>query len=209
MVGAVETMNLEDSTLNVRFLEEIVAEAVVVTRHLIQLHPENNTRTIVRLFKVMDSITIGMARASILWLIGQYCENVPNIAPDALRKGAKQFSTESAIVKLQVLNLGAKLVSVEPTDVNRLLFGYVLNLARFDLDYDIRDRARCLRALVSEPVKRMRTSDDGDAVSTPLLAARLKNLLLASKALPVPENPYAGMFMTGKRYQQPLMVVYI
>ncbi|KAJ3057314.1 AP-3 complex subunit beta-1 [Rhizophlyctis rosea] len=172
--------------------EEVVAEAVVVTRHLIQLHPQNNTRTIVHLFKAMDSITIGMARASILWLIGQHCDNVPKIAPDALRKGAKQFAMESAIVKLQVLNLGAKLVTVDPTDVNLLLFGYVLNLARFDLDYDIRDRARCIRALVYEPVKRMRTSDDGETMSTPLLAAQLKNILLGSKALPVPENPYAG-----------------
>lgn len=50
-----------------------------------------------------------MARASILWLIGEYCEHVPKIAPDVLRKMAKSFTNEEDIVKLQVINLAAKL----------------------------------------------------------------------------------------------------
>lgn len=50
-----------------------------------------------------------MARASILWLIGEYCERVPKIAPDVLRKMAKAFTCEEEIVKLQTLNLAAKL----------------------------------------------------------------------------------------------------
>ena len=50
-----------------------------------------------------------MARASILWLIGEYSDRVPKIAPDVLRKMAKEFTNEEDIVKLQILNLGAKL----------------------------------------------------------------------------------------------------
>lgn len=50
-----------------------------------------------------------MARASILWLIGEYCEHVPKIAPDVLRKMAKSFTNEEDIVKLQIINLAAKL----------------------------------------------------------------------------------------------------
>ena len=50
-----------------------------------------------------------MARASILWLIGEYCERVPKIAPDVLRKMAKSFTSEEDIVKLQIVNLAAKL----------------------------------------------------------------------------------------------------
>lgn len=52
---------------------------------------------------------VPMARASILWLIGEYCEHVPRIAPDVLRKMAKSFTAEEDIVKLQVINLAAKL----------------------------------------------------------------------------------------------------
>ena len=35
-----------------------------------------------------------MARASILWLLGEYCERVPKVAPDVLRKMAKSFGSE-------------------------------------------------------------------------------------------------------------------
>lgn len=44
--------------------------------------------------KMIDKITVPMARASILWLIGEYSERVPKIAPDVLRKMAKTFISE-------------------------------------------------------------------------------------------------------------------
>lgn len=53
-----------------------------------------------------------MAKASILWLIGEYSEFVPKIAPDVLRKAAKTFTTQEDIVKLQIVNLAAKLFVV-------------------------------------------------------------------------------------------------
>lgn len=44
--------------------------------------------------KMADTITVPMARASILWLIGEYSDRVPKIAPDVLRKMAKTFISE-------------------------------------------------------------------------------------------------------------------
>ena len=41
-----------------------------------------------------DNITVPMARASILWLLGEYSDRVPKIAPDVLRKMAKGFIDE-------------------------------------------------------------------------------------------------------------------
>lgn len=55
------------------------------------------------------NLQVSMARASILWLMGEYCERVPKIAPDVLRKMAKTFTAEEDIVKLQTVNLAAKL----------------------------------------------------------------------------------------------------
>ena len=37
---------------------------------------------------------VPMARASILWLLGEYSERVPKVAPDVLRKMAKTFGSE-------------------------------------------------------------------------------------------------------------------
>ena len=92
-------------------LEDVVSEAVVVTRHLLQLRPthESSSLAITQLARALDSISTSAARASILWLVGQYYTQIPLVAPDTLRKAAKSFVTESEPVKLQVLNLAAKL----------------------------------------------------------------------------------------------------
>lgn len=49
---------------------------------------------ITHMAKLLDKIKVPMARASILWLIGEYSERIPKVAPDVLRKMAKSFSSE-------------------------------------------------------------------------------------------------------------------
>lgn len=114
--------------------ELVVAESVVVIKKLLQMQPEKHSDIIKHMAKLTDNIQVRfsftppavfagtkcghllpncvqvpMARASILWLIGEYCEHVPKIAPDVLRKMAKSFTNEEDIVKLQIINLAAKL----------------------------------------------------------------------------------------------------
>jgi len=99
-----------------------------------------------------NSVTIPQARAAIIWLVGEYNEKIRERAPDVLRCLAKSFLDESDIVKLQILTLGAKLVlSSEPEHPQpRVLeiLRYVLQLAKYDVNYDIRDRARLVRLLL-------------------------------------------------------------
>lgn len=76
-----------------------------------------------------------MARASILWLIGEYCEHVPKIAPDVLRKMAKSFTNEEDIVKLQILNLAAKLYLTNFKQVSVLEFQYTKSIHEFQSYY--------------------------------------------------------------------------
>ena len=56
--------------------------------------PTEHKEIIIHLAKLADTITVPMARASILWLIGEYSDRVPKIAPDVLRKMAKTFINE-------------------------------------------------------------------------------------------------------------------
>ena len=57
---------------------------------------------------------------------------------------AKIFCDEEDIVKLQTINLAVKLFILNPKQTS-LLVQYVLNLAKYDQNYDIRDRARFLK----------------------------------------------------------------
>lgn len=85
--------------------EHVVAESVVVIKNLLQSKSAEHYEIISQMAKLIDYITIPAARASILWLIGEYNEKVPKIAPDVLRKIAKTFVDEVREYKMQNINL--------------------------------------------------------------------------------------------------------
>ncbi|XP_037570258.1 LOW QUALITY PROTEIN: AP-3 complex subunit beta-2-like [Dermacentor silvarum] len=158
--------------------EAVVAESVVVIKKLLQMKPSEHRDIIGHMAKLMDSIAVPMARASILWLLGEYADRVPKIAPDVLRKVAKTFIQEEDIVKLQTLNLAAKLYLTNSKQT-KLITQYVFSLAKYDPNYDIRDRVRFLRQLV------MPQGDTGG-----VLHKHAKKFLLASKPAPVLQSKY-------------------
>lgn len=60
------------------------------------------------------------------------------------------YLTQAAIVKLQTVTLAAKLFVLCPTDRTLgLLSWYIFSLARYDLNYDVRDRARMVTLLLA------------------------------------------------------------
>lgn len=159
----------------------VVAESVVVIKKLLQSQDtqQHKQRIITQMSKLLDFITVPAARASILWLIGEYNDHVPKIAPDVLRKMAKSFCDEETSVKLQVLNLAVKLVLINPEQTT-LLTQHVFNLARYDANYDVRDRARFLKPFTN-----------GDEKNS-ILVSNAKKIFLATKPAPQIENRYTG-----------------
>ncbi|XP_047587706.1 AP-3 complex subunit beta-1 isoform X1 [Lutra lutra] len=157
--------------------EIVVAESVVVIKKLLQMQPAQHGEIIKHMAKLLDSITVPVARASILWLIGENCERVPKIAPDVLRKMAKSFTSEDDLVKLQILNLGAKLYLTNSRQT-KLLTQYILNLGKYDQNYDIRDRTRFIRQLIVPNEK------------SGALSKYAKKIFLAQKPAPLLESPF-------------------
>ena len=177
---------------------QLVAESLTVIRHLIQQDPNSHTKTVIRLAKNLDTTTNPQARATIIWLVGEYAgvSDEENIAPDVLRILAKSFANESEAAKLQIVLLAAKVYlhhlnrlqqqssdnkptqststpplppessdsnnfadspssqpSHEPPPIHPIeaLWRYILLLARYDTSYDLRDRMRLYKALLSSP----------------------------------------------------------
>ncbi|XP_012282049.1 AP-3 complex subunit beta-1 [Orussus abietinus] len=153
--------------------EAIVAESVVVIKKLLQTQPNEHKDIIAHMAKLMDFITVPQARASILWLLGEYSDRVPKIAPDVLRKMAKSFTNEQDIVKLQTLNLAVKLCLNNPAQT-KLFCQYVFQLAKYDQNYDIRDRARFLKHFIFD-------DEEGPSKKLTQLA---KKVFLAPKPAP-------------------------
>ncbi|KAH8678974.1 adaptin N terminal region-domain-containing protein [Tricladium varicosporioides] len=201
----------------------LVAESLTVIRHLIQQDPESHTNTVIRLAKNLDTATNPWARASIIWLVGEFAGNggENNIAPDVLRILAKGFTDEAEPAKLQIVLLAAKVYLhhlnrtnttpevIKPTlipsndysydEVNEgfaefsekverpysepepehpivVLWNYILLLARYDTSYDLRDRTRLYKSLLTVP-------------SSTQLASLM---LLAPKPVPHTPSPSEG-----------------
>ncbi|GAB0091047.1 AP-3 complex subunit beta [Sergentomyia squamirostris] len=156
--------------------EFVVAESVVVIKKLLQSHCAKHREIIVQMARLLDHITVAAARAAIIWLIGEYNEYVKNIAPDVLRKIAESFVNEENSVKLQILTMSVKLYATNP-EQTRLLTKYIFELARYDQNYDVRDRARFLKALVG--------IDGGEGS---VLSSNLQKIFLSRKPAPSLEN---------------------
>lgn len=156
----------------------LAAESLTVIRHLIQQDPQAHMGTVVRLAKNLDSATDPQARATIVWLVGEFAglNGEDNIAADVLRILLKGFADESEIAKRQIVLLAAKVYlhhlnreteAQNKPDVERegspppppnsedhpitRLWNYVLLLVRYDTSYDLRDRTRLYKALLSVP----------------------------------------------------------
>jgi AP-3 complex subunit beta len=153
----------------------LVAESLTVIRHIIQQNPTAHSKTVIRLAKALDTATNPTARASIIWLVGEFSgtDDGNNVAADSLRILAKSFSLESDQAKQQIVLLAAKVYAHHlnralaspansddvdysesdeaPRHTIALLFSYILLLARYDMSYDLRDRARLYKSLLVNP----------------------------------------------------------
>ncbi len=62
-----------------------------------------------QLIQSLEDLTSPVARASVIWIIGEYRNQVPSHSPDAVRSLAKSFKNESPEVKSQALSLAYKI----------------------------------------------------------------------------------------------------
>jgi len=125
---------------------------------LAQVENEENEQTLKEIValiaKLLETIEIPTARSAIIWVIGEYSAKAPLLGPDILRKLAKTFKDEDSSVKLQILNLGAKLNLTNSAQTNKI-FQYILNLGRYDTNFDVRDRVRLMKVILvgdSKPI---------------------------------------------------------
>lgn len=131
--------------------EEIVLVQVIKSiMAIIKQDPHSHERVIVHLVRSLDSLSAPAARAMVIWMLGEYC-NIGGLTskmiPTIFKYLAQRFNLESVETKLQIVNACVKVplrAKVEDMSELRLAISYILELAKCDLNYDVRDRARVL-----------------------------------------------------------------
>uniref|UniRef100_V5EJN3 Clathrin/coatomer adaptor adaptin-like N-terminal domain-containing protein n=1 Tax=Kalmanozyma brasiliensis (strain GHG001) TaxID=1365824 RepID=V5EJN3_KALBG len=107
------------------------------------------------------------------------------VIPDVLRRCALNFANESPVVKLQILTMSSKAFAFLPTvlmstpalgeggkgrgeglagTVTTLHF-YLLKLARYDANFDVRDRARFLKGLTAPLITQKMVVGEGEGAT--------------------------------------------
>ncbi|XP_050068509.1 AP-1 complex subunit beta-1 isoform X1 [Anopheles maculipalpis] len=117
----------------------VVQEAIVVIKDIFRKYPNKYESIISTLCENLDTLDEPEARASMVWIIGEYAERIDN-ADELLDGFLEGFQDENAQVQLQLLTAVVKLFLKRPADTQELV-QHILSLATQDSDNpDLRDR---------------------------------------------------------------------
>ncbi|XP_078041746.1 adaptor protein complex 1/2, beta subunit isoform X1 [Augochlora pura] len=117
----------------------VVQEAIVVIKDIFRKYPNKYESIISTLCENLDTLDEPEARASMIWIIGEYADRIDN-ADELLDSFLEGFHDENTQVQLQLLTAIVKLFLKKPTGTQELV-QQVLSLATQDSDNpDLRDR---------------------------------------------------------------------
>ncbi|MES1913420.1 MAG: hypothetical protein MHM6MM_005613 [Cercozoa sp. M6MM] len=109
----------------------------------------------------LRNISDDRARAAIVWIIGEYRHAVPKLVPKVLRRLLVGFVDEESETRLQILNLAVKVFLWRPQEGdNAKCFRYAIDVAKYDTNDDVRDRARLVRGVFLKKSKKKSDSDE-------------------------------------------------
>jgi len=129
----------------------VVQEAVVVIKDIFRKYPNKYEGIIATLCENLEDLDEPEAKASMVWIIGEYAERIDN-ADELLESFLETFQDETAQVQLQLLTATVKLFLKQP-ETTQDMVQRVLNMTTEDSDNpDLRDRGYVYwRLLASDP----------------------------------------------------------
>ena len=126
----------------------VVQEAVIVIKDIFRKFPNKYESIIGTLCENLDTLDEPEAKASMIWIIGEYAERIDN-ADELLESFLESFEDETPQVQLQMLTATVKLFLKRPAETQKMVQD-VLTLATQDSDNpDLRDRGYIYWRLLS------------------------------------------------------------
>ena len=111
----------------------IVQEAIVVIRDIFRRYPDRYEGVIGTLCNSLDSLDEPDAKASMVWIIGEYAERIDN-AEELIEAFLETFLEEAVDVQLQLLTATVKLFLKKPSSGPQNLIQKILQKATSDTD---------------------------------------------------------------------------
>ena len=176
----------------------VVQEAVVVIKDIFRKYPNRYESIIATLCENLEELDEPEAKASMVWIIGEYAERIDN-ADELLESFLETFHDETAQVQLQLLTGTVKLFLKQP-DTTQDMVQRVLTMATEESDNpDLRDRGYVYWRLLSSDPEAARAvglsekpeiSDDTFSLDPQLLEELLGNLATLSSVYHKPPEAF-------------------
>ncbi|XP_020230079.1 beta-adaptin-like protein C [Cajanus cajan] len=177
----------------------VVQEAIIVIKDIFRRYPNTYESIIATLCESLDTLDEPEAKASMIWIIGEYAERIDN-ADELLESFLESFPEEPAQVQLQLLTATVKLFLKKPTEGPQQMIQVVLNNATVETDNpDLRDRAYIYwRLLSTDPeaakdvvlAEKPVITDDSNQLEPSLLDELLANIATLSSVYHKPPDAF-------------------
>jgi AP-1 complex subunit beta-1 len=186
----------------------VVQEAIVVIKDIFRKYPNRYEAIIGTLCENLDTLDEPEAKASMIWIIGEYAERIDN-AGELMEQFLETFADESVSVQLQLLTATVKLFLKQPNGTQEMV-QRVLQLATQGSDNpDLRDRGFVYwRLLSTDPeaakavvlAEKPTIHDDSGQLAPDILDQLLKHLsTLASVYHRLPETFVSRVKVANQR----------
>ncbi|PSS04193.1 Beta-adaptin-like protein [Actinidia chinensis var. chinensis] len=189
----------------------VVQEAIIVIKDIFRRYPNTYESIIATLCESLDTLDEPEAKASMIWIIGEYAERIDN-ADELLESFLESFPEEPAQVQLQLLTATVKLFLKKPTEGPQQMIQAVLNNATVETDNpDLRDRAYIYwRLLSTDPeaakdvvlAEKPVISDDSNQLDPSLLDELLANISTLSSVYHKPPDAFVTRVKTAQRTEE-------
>ncbi|KAG9158520.1 hypothetical protein Leryth_016168 [Lithospermum erythrorhizon] len=186
----------------------VVQEAIIVIKDIFRRYPNTYESIIATLCESLDTLDEPEAKASMIWIIGEYAERIDN-ADELLESFLETFPEEPAQVQLQLLTATVKLFLKKPTEGPQQMIQVVLNNATVETDNpDLRDRAYIYwRLLSTDPeaakdvvlAEKPVISDDSNLLDPSLLDELLANIATLSSVYHKPPEAFVTRVKTTQK----------
>ncbi|KAM6556688.1 hypothetical protein CsatB_003707 [Cannabis sativa] len=183
----------------------VVQEAIIVIKDIFRRYPNTYESIIATLCESLDTLDEPEAKASMIWIIGEYAERIDN-ADELLESFLESFPEEPAQVQLQLLTATVKLFLKKPTEGPQQMIQVVLNNATVETDNpDLRDRAYIYwRLLSTDPeaakdvvlAEKPVITDDSNQLEPTLLDELLANIATLSSVYHKPPEAFVTRVKT-------------
>ena len=182
----------------------VVQEAVIVTKDIFRRYPQRYEGIISTLCENLESLDEPEAKASMIWIIGEYADQIEN-ADELLETFLESFNDETASVQLQLVTAAVKLFLKQPSsqrghDMVQKALGLATDDATFT-NPDLRDRGFVYwRLLSADPeaakavvlAEKPTIADDTDKIDPDLLDELLSKIATLASVFHKPPEAFVA-----------------